>query len=281
MDQLADANGLHRCLQDDKTLTVLVKRKVGELEAELMRLHRVLGHGSVSITCDMQTGKILNTRCSSTELSQVGEEIKTRAAAPNSEFLKAAEMFSGKISSGGAPRQPFPFPEQGVEEENSDKAQRSKGRRDTLLAEVFLCKSLYGGIKFKHTGNKKGAKGKEVDGILDHQHATIEQCEQYLRLYYERGHDLSPSILRYLNSYTAVSTRPWVVPLARKDEFSQLETLKPLFFDPVNPSTIAKFLWKLKKEKGSDTVSIKRDENDKRKTEEARARGGQLKLKNQ
>jgi hypothetical protein len=181
-------------------------------------------------------------------------------------------MFSGVATGGGgAPRLPFPY----VEDDRNDASKpRVMGRHDSLLFEVKLCKEFYGPIKFDHI--KKGEKEKSI-GVLDHQSATIAQCESYLRLYHERGNELSPSILKYLNTASAVVSSDWLTPLTRTDQ-GPLSSLQPYFFDPVNPSTTAKCIWHLKKDTSTGVVKIKKDEEDRRKHQGGIDRGNQLKL---
>lgn len=262
--------GVHPVLSEKDQQTL--KRKIGQLEAELHSCRRTLGHGSVTLACDMNTGRILSTSVSSLELRLVAEEIKSRAAAATSEFVKAAEMFSGVATAcSGAPRLPFAY---AANEETHDVSKRIMGRHDCLLFEVKLCKERYGAIKFKHI---KRGETEESLGVLDHQHATISQCEAYLRLYYERGNELSPSILKYLNTPGVVTTLGWLTPLNRTDE-GPLISLHPLFFNPKDPSITAKGIWQLIKNKSSGIVTIKRDEDDGRKGQGGIERGKKLKL---
>jgi hypothetical protein len=275
MEDESHETGLHPALQNDRLKTLLVQSKIKELEADLICLHKSLGHAVISFVCDVNTGVVLSSSVSSGEFRPVAEDFKSRASLQSSELSKASEMFSGVVNpTTGAPRLPFLY-SAAVEDESTSK--RLMGRHDCLLHEVKLCKLLFGKIKFNHSYLLKSGETKTIFGVLDHKSATISHCESYLRLYYERGNELSPSIFRYLNTLSAVTSRPWPLPLSRMAP-NALSTILPLYFDPLDPSTMAKSIWNLKKDRESGVVTIKKSGDDKRKGDDAGGRGKKLKL---
>ena len=96
--------------------------------------------------------------------------------------------------------------------------------------------------------------------------------EKYLRQYVERGNPIPTAALAYLNNPEELETEDWEMPMQIQPP-DTLADLLPLTFDPLNPTSMVKQIFGLRKEGNIVRVNT----TDGRKSEAAKERAKNLK----
>ena len=187
----------------------------------------MMGHFTLVVTIDANTGKKVRVLYNAPELGLVAEAILKDGTRPGTPLFTACQRITGK--------------EVAIDErvKNTEGAERRADRSAYLQRCMATCKLLFGTLP-------KACKAT----------ASVDKIEKELRRYVAQGNPLSRGAMRYLKSAVAEVTDAMPDPKDTVDP--ALHPLLPLVFNPRKPSSFMKHKFNLQQDnKGNKEVKMK------------------------
>jgi hypothetical protein len=204
---------------------------VGKQYAEGLRGDLLMGHFTLVVTVDANTGKKVRVLYNTPELGPVADAMLKDGTRPGTPLFTACQRITGKEVA---------IDERVKNTEDADKQKQRRADRSAYLQRCMAtCKLLFGTLP-------KACKAT----------ASVDKIEKELRRYVAQGNPLSRGAMRYLKSAVAEVTDAMPVEGSAVDP--ALHPLLPLVFNPRKPSSFMKHKFNLQQDnKGNKQVKIK------------------------